>query len=221
MEMLRTSLKDMIVMIPAILIGFTFHEYAHAKMADMLGDKTARFQGRLNLNPLSHLDFIGMITILLIGFGWAKPVEINPTAFKNPKKDDLKVSLAGPLANLVVAIIATLVFGIYLKFIYLSINNINLAQVIRDILSGILTVNIMLFVFNLLPLPGFDGEHIVKYVAPKFYYNTFTKLYNYRFIILIALIVPIGSNSIIGYVVGPIIKFITMQLYNILTIFIT
>lgn len=219
MDMLRTSLKDMIVMIPAILIGFTFHEYAHAKMADMLGDKTARFQGRLNLNPLSHLDFVGMITILLIGFGWAKPVEINPTAFRNPKKDDLKVSLAGPFANLVVAIISTLVFGIYLKFIVLRITNINLAEVLSGILLGIIKVNVMLFVFNLLPLPSFDGEHIIKYVLPKFYYQTFTKLYNYRFIILIALIVPIGSNSLIGYLVSPIIKFIYMSLEKMLIIF--
>lgn len=219
MDMLRTSLKDMIVMIPAILIGFTFHEYAHAKMADRLGDKTARFQGRLNLNPLSHLDFIGMITILLIGFGWAKPVEINPTAFRNPKKDDLKVSLAGPFANLVVAIIATLVFGIYLKFILLRITNINLAEVLSGILLSIIKVNVMLCVFNLLPLPSFDGEHIIKYIAPKFYYQTFTKLYNYRFIILIALIVPIGSNSLIGYLVSPIIKFIYMSLEKMLIIF--
>lgn len=219
MDMLRTSLRDMLVMIPAILIGFTFHEYAHAKMADMLGDKTARFQGRLNLNPLSHLDFIGIITILLIGFGWAKPVEINPTAFKNPKKDDLKVSLAGPFANLAVAIIATLLFGIYRKFIIYSIPNINLAIVLNDIFISILTINVMLFVFNLLPLPGFDGEHIVKYISPKFYYQTFTKLYNYRFIILIALIVPIGNSSIVGYIVRPIINFILSQMYKILTIF--
>lgn len=219
MDMLRTSLRDMLVMIPAILIGFTFHEYAHAKMADMLGDKTARFQGRLNLNPLSHLDFIGIITILLIGFGWAKPVEINPTAFKNPKKDDLKVSLAGPFANLAVAIIATFLFGIYRKFIIYSIPNINLAIVLNDIFISILTINVMLFVFNLLPLPGFDGEHIVKYISPKFYYQTFTKLYNYRFIILIALIVPIGNSSIVGYIVRPIINFILSQMYKILTIF--
>lgn len=219
MEMLRTSLRDMLIMIPAILLGFTFHEYAHAKMADMLGDKTARFQGRLNLNPLSHLDFIGMITILLIGFGWAKPVEINPTAFKNPKKDDLKVSLVGPFANLIVAIIATVIFGIYGKFIALSITNINLAVVLSDILLNIIKVNVMLFVFNLLPLPSFDGEHIVKYISPKFYYGTFTKLHNYRFIILMALIFPIGSNSIIGYIVSPIVRFIFIYLEKMLAIF--
>lgn len=219
MDMLRESLREMLIMIPAILIGFTFHEYAHAKMADMLGDTTARAQGRLNLNPLSHLDFIGMITILLIGFGWAKPVEINPTAFKNPKKDDLKVSLAGPFANLVVAIIATLVFGVYGKFFMLRITNINLVDVLSGILRSIIRINVMLFVFNLLPLPSFDGEHIIKYISPKFYYQTFTKLYNYRFIILMALIVPIGSNSLIGYLVDPIRNFILIFLNKMLIIF--
>ena len=103
-------LQNIIFMIPAILIGFTFHEYAHAKVADKLGDKTPRFQGRLNLNPINHLDPLGTLLILFCGIGWAKPVQVNPSAFKNYYKDDLKVSIAGPIANLIVAFIGTILY---------------------------------------------------------------------------------------------------------------
>ena len=95
------EILNKILMIPAILLAFTFHEYAHAITADRLGDKTPRFQGRLTLNPIAHIDPIGFLLILLVGFGWAKPVQTNPSAYKNYYKDDLKVSIAGPIANLI------------------------------------------------------------------------------------------------------------------------
>ena len=105
-----------ILMIPAILLAFTFHEYAHAITADRLGDKTPRFQGRLTLNPIAHIDPIGFILILIAGFGWAKPVETNPSAYKNYYKDDLKVSIAGPIANLILGIIFAILTVMFAKF---------------------------------------------------------------------------------------------------------
>ena len=111
-------LLEKILTLPAILLAFTFHEYAHALVADKLGDKTARFQGRLTLNPAKHIDPFGFLCVLLLGIGYARPVQVNPGAFKNYYKDDLKVSLAGPLANFLVAIVAALIFAIYIKFKY-------------------------------------------------------------------------------------------------------
>ncbi len=106
------SILNMILMIPGMLIAFTFHEYAHAYVADKLGDKTPRFQGRLTLNPIAHIDPIGFIAVLIFSFGWAKPVQTNPSAYKNYHKDDLKVSLAGPIANFLVAIVVALIIGV-------------------------------------------------------------------------------------------------------------
>ncbi|MGG7097077.1 site-2 protease family protein [Clostridium sardiniense] len=189
-------LQNIIFMIPAILIGFTFHEYAHAKMADRLGDKTPRFQGRLNLNPINHLDPLGTILILFCGIGWAKPVQVNPSAFKNYYKDDLKVSIAGPIANLIVAF-----FGTVLYFILILVNREfilggSLLSVLIIITKYIIQINITLFVFNLLPLPGLDGFSILRDLSPKHFYKISDSLYRYQFLIFIAII----------FIGGPIIR---------------
>lgn len=191
------DLQQMILTIPAILIGFTFHEYAHAKMADKLGDKTPRFQGKLTLNPFVHIDPLGFLFILIAGIGWAKPVETNPSVFKKYYKDDLKVSLAGPLANLIVAVVAAVIYGIYLRVIFPIIGNGTLAMVLREIISYTLSVNVMLFVFNLIPLPGFDGAHIVRDLWPKTFYKYEGTMQKYRYIILLVILfLPIVSKII-------------------------
>lgn len=177
-----------LLMIPAILIGFTFHEYAHAKMADKLGDKTPRFQGRLNLNPMNHIDPIGALMILIVGFGWAKPVETNPSAYKNYYKDDLKVSLAGPLANLIIAFVGCItffLFQIYAKGIFPDA----IYQVIVQMLWYVYLLNLNLFILNLLPLPGLDGFHILRDLAPKQFYKIYDTLMRYQWPILLAILV--------------------------------
>ncbi len=112
---LNYRILSKILIIPAILVGLTVHEFAHAYVADKLGDKTPKFQGRLTLNPFSHIDIIGFIMILLIGFGWAKPVQINPSALKRGYKDEIKVSVAGVVANIVTAFIFALLTALLLK----------------------------------------------------------------------------------------------------------
>ena len=102
------SLIMIIASIPALIIAAAGHEYAHAKAADLLGDPTPRMMGRLTMNPFVHLDLIGSLALIIGGFGWAKPVVVNPTNFKDPRTDDMIVSIAGPMANLVMAFIATL-----------------------------------------------------------------------------------------------------------------
>jgi Zn-dependent protease len=192
---LREQILTTVLLIPGILLGLTFHEYAHAYVADKLGDKTPRFQGRLTLNPLVHIDPIGFIMILIVHFGWAKPVQTNPSAYKNYYKDDLKVSIAGPLANLIIAFLSGLVLAIYIK-IGLNIST-NLDTIINDILYLSIEMNCMLFVLNLIPIPGFDGFHILRDLFPKLFYNISDKIYQYQFIIMIVFLVSPLSYYII------------------------
>lgn len=197
---------EKILIIPGILIGLTFHEFAHAFVADRLGDKTAKFQGRLTLNPLAHIDIIGFIMILLVGFGWAKPVEINPSAFKNRNIDDLKVSVAGPLANLIIAFLAALLTVFLYKFVNSSANYTLVSNIIVKIILYVVNINCMLFVFNLIPIPGLDGFHILRDLFPSFYYNISDTLYRYQLIILLIFV----ATPIAKYVVGiP-----SMAIYN-------
>lgn len=209
-----------ILMIPGILAGFTFHEYAHAKTADILGDKTPKFQGRLTLNPIAHIDPIGFIMIILFGFGWAKPVQTNPNAFKNYYKDDLKVALAGPLANLILGLIFGIIYSLLNKFVVLnsvmfSKNQLLIFQIIISMLSMGVYMNCMLFLFNLIPIPGLDGSHIIRDLFPAFFYRISEKIYSYQaasIVIIIIFIAPIfAGNSIAGFIInGP-----TNFLYNI------
>jgi Zn-dependent protease len=186
-----------LVIIPAILLAFTCHEFAHAKVADMLGDKTPRFQGRLTFNPLKHLDPLGTLLILLVGFGWAKPVETNPSAYKNYYKDDLKVSLAGPLTNLVLAFIGYICFRLFYVLLFQTgIVSGSIAVVLLYMIQAVFTINTMLFVFNLLPLPGLDGFAILRDLKPNFFYKISDSLYKYQMIIII--LIAFGGSRIIG-----------------------
>ncbi|WP_164945615.1 site-2 protease family protein [Clostridium sp. FP1] len=187
-------------MIPAILIAFTFHEYAHAITADRLGDKTPRFQGRLTLNPIAHIDPMGFILILLVNFGWAKPVETNPSAYKNYYKDDLKVSAAGPIANLILGFVFAILTVLFAKF---SPINGALGKIIFEILKITGYLNCVLFFLNLVPIPGFDGFHIVRDLFPKFFYNISDSVTRYQFPIFIILMLPLlpGGQSVFYYLV--------------------
>ncbi|MFL0198071.1 site-2 protease family protein [Clostridium sp. WILCCON 0269] len=191
-------LLEKILIIPAILIGLTFHEFAHAVVADRLGDKTPRFQGRLTLNPFVHVDIIGFIMILLVGFGWAKPVEINPSAFKNRNKDDLKVSIAGPLANLIVAFLAAILTVLIYRFGLLSMESTSISNIVIKIILYIININCMLAVFNLMPIPGLDGFHILRDLFPSLFYRISGTIYRYQLIILVLFV----ATPLVTYLVG-------------------
>lgn len=146
------------------------HEFAHGWVADKLGDQTARHQGRLDLNPLAHLDPLGTILILLTGFGWAKPVPVNPSKFNRKitmRAGMALTSLAGPAANVLMATILLLVYKIIaLVLMLMNIPMGNAVQIITTILSMMVSINISLAVFNLLPVPPLDGYHILAYFLP-------------------------------------------------------
>lgn len=218
MILLSTNwLLGKILIIPAILIGFAFHEYAHAIVADKLGDKTPKFQGRLTLNPFSHIDIIGFLMIMVAGFGWAKPVEINPSAFKNRYKDDLKVSIAGPIANLIVAFFATIIFVAISKYgDRLSLGYPQLYSIIGVIFGQIIGINCMLFIFNLLPLPGLDGFHIFRDLFPSTYYKMSDSIYRYQLLILVLFI----ATPVSSYIVGVPSAFLTRTFVKLASIMI-
>ncbi|MEO0223938.1 MAG: site-2 protease family protein [candidate division WOR-3 bacterium] len=161
--------------LPAILIGITFHEYAHALAAYKLGDYTAKLEGRLTLNPLKHIDIIGFIMLILLHFGWAKPVPINIYNLRNFRRDVIIIAFAGPLSNLIIAFICFIL-------IKLQLNN----EVLNFLFSSTLYINIFLFAFNLIPLPPLDGWRIISSVFSNLTFNRTAETYG--FIILLVIV---------------------------------
>ena len=187
MSSFRLELLVIILKIPAILIAFTAQGYAKALVADKLGDKTPRFQGRLTLNPAAHIDLIGFLMILIAGFGWTKPLNTNPSAYKRGYKDAIKVSVAAPLANLVVGLLGSILYVGTYRFLS-NILPDTIYFILINMIWLIATVNVSLFVFNLLPIPGLAGFEIFRDLWPKTFYKVSDKIYQYQFLILIAII---------------------------------
>lgn len=160
------------------------HEYAHAFVADKLGDKTARLSGRLTLNPMAHIDILGAIMILFVGFGYAKPVPVNPRNFKNPKKGMAITALAGPFSNILMAV----VFMFLSNVLSLSGNSL-FVQAFYVFFSFAASINIGLAVFNLIPIPPLDGSRVLELLIPDKYYYKFAQYERYIVIVIFALII--------------------------------
>mgnify|MGYP001205265157 CR=1 FL=1 len=184
---LSNMLLVLMVRLIVLLTALPIHECAHGYVAMKMGDYTAEREGRLTLNPLKHLDPIGSLMILVAGFGWAKPVPINPLNFRNPKKGMMLSSMAGPLANLGLAFLLLVAYK--LVMIPVIINGGALLTNIETILATMVSINIALAVFNLLPIPPLDGSRIVTYFLPQSTYFKIMRYEQYIFIGLMILIV--------------------------------
>lgn len=197
-----------LLFLPGIIIGITFHEAAHGYVSHWLGDPTPKNQGRLSINPLAHIDPIGFIALLLVGFGWGKPVMIDPRYYKNPKRDELLVSLAGVTTNLIIAIIFA-VIQILLIDTGAAYSMGASWNVLNLIIQYIVFVNLVLMCFNLLPIPPLDGFSVITQLFDLRRYDWYYKLYSNGFFILMALV-------FIGALDGFLDKSVTFFYYNIM-----
>jgi Zn-dependent protease len=177
------DLLGFVISLPAILIVITVHEYFHGYVAYRLGDPTAKFSGRLSLNPIKHIDLFGFIAFLLFRFGWAKPVPINPYNFRNVKKGMLYTSLAGPLSNFLSAIPIGILLRIFPGFL-----QYDMLLPIGGILGFTLFYSLILCAFNLIPIPPLDGSKILFSLLPPRYAHVEYWLERYGFMLLIGLI---------------------------------
>ncbi|KLU63248.1 peptidase family M50 [Peptococcaceae bacterium CEB3] len=205
------SLSSLIANIPALLIGFAFHEFAHAWVADFLGDPTPRSQGRLTLNPFVHLDIFGSLMALLFRFGWAKPVMTNPSYFKgNPLRGRMLVALAGPVMNLMIAFLAMMLFLVTSIVLPASLWS-QYNQVIQDIFMAIILMNLGLGIFNLIPIPPLDGFAVLSGFLPARYARYLWALESYGMLIL-ALVL---FTNVLGAVLSPLMSWLFNLYWNI------
>lgn len=198
------DLQSILIFAPAILFAITIHEFFHAWTANKLGDPTAKLQGRLTLNPIKHLDVMGTICFIVAHFGWGKPVPVNAANFRNPRRDNMLVSFAGPASNFVSALGLGIIFHLMPKD---SINNYNL-PIFGFLIQGV-RMNLFLAFFNLIPLFPLDGSHILKGLLPLHMVPKFEQFSKYSPFILLGLILlsePTGI-SIIGTVIFPPVMF--------------
>ena len=199
-----------VLLIPALVFSLSFHEFAHAWMAYRLGDSTAARMGRLTLNPMSHLDPIGSLALLLMGFGWAKPVPVDPRYLKNPRQDMVKVAAAGPISNIILAIIAAFVLRLLFDTDLLS-NSVKTFFII------FMQINITLAVFNLLPVSPLDGSQILspfleKQFGPDIVWKM--QVYGPRVLFIIIIISMVTDVHIFSFIITPIFNLFILIFFN-------
>ena len=209
----NVSFKDILIIsllsLPIVLISLSLHEASHAFLAYKLGDPTARNFGRMTLNPTKHFDAFGFISMMLVGFGWAHPVPINARNFKKPRNGMALSALAGPVSNLLLALVFAGIQSIYLNLVAPNIVTVNNYMALYYIelffLLGV-RMNIALAVFNMIPVPPFDGSRILYVFLPPKYYFKVMKYERYIGIgILLAFIIASRFNiDLLGFVVNPI-----------------
>ena len=170
-----------------IFLTLPIHEYAHGFAATKLGDPTPRYQGRMSLNPFAHIDYLGAACILLFGFGWAKPVQINSNNFRNPKRDMAITAMAGPLSNLIVAL-AALLLGNIVNLVYSTVLSVSLFAYVYLFFFYIAQINIYLAVFNLIPIPPLDGSRLLSALLPYKQYYALMRYERYIFLGLLVLL---------------------------------
>ena len=207
--LLRLPMEVLIILLPILIFSLCFHEFSHGYIAYKLGDHTAARNGRLTLNPLAHLDPIGSLMILFVGFGWAKPVPVNPINFSNPRLDMMKVAFAGPASNLLLAFTG----GLMMRLV--NIVGLLQSELFIQTLYFLIFINISLAVFNMIPVAPLDGSQIFGNMISKTNPELAWKLQMYgpkilMGIILIGMVTPF---SVLGFLMMPFVK-IFMYLFT-------
>ena len=203
-----------VILIPVIIFALSFHEFSHGWMAHRYGDPTAKNAGRLTLNPMAHLDVFGSVALYFMGFGWAKPVPVDPLYLANPKKDMMRIALAGPVSNLIVALISGILLSILLRFGLIG-NQSTLVVVL--IMS--LQINLVLAIFNFIPIPPLDGSRILEGLVPHKYHSELVKFeyYGPRVLMGLILLSMFTRFNIFSIIISPImtifLKLFTFGIY--------
>ncbi len=201
---------DKLLILPGVIIGMTFHEFGHAIVSYKLGDPTPKSQNRLSLNPIAHTDPIGLIALIFFGFGWGKPVRIDPRYYRHKRRDELLVAVAGVIMNLLVAIAAAAVLKLYITF-FAGFAYTNIGAIILQIIIGIVQINLVLMVFNLIPVPPLDGFSVITQIfdleRKPWYYN----FYHIGPMILLIMIVL----RVTSLIISPCVNFMYSLLLNI------
>ena len=201
MNFFGLDIKSLLFHLPAIVLALTVHEYAHGRMAYAFGDSTAKDAGRLTLNPLAHLDILGTLALIFFGFGWAKPVPVNPYYFQGNRNQKMMwVSGAGPLSNLAQALLMSVILSILWHFP--PARATSFTSWLSNFLVFYIQINIVLAIFNLLPVPPLDGSKILAGLLPERQMNIFYTLERYGFIILIMLMML----GVLGRIITPLVN---------------
>ena len=201
---------DKLMLLPAVLIGFSLHEYAHAYTAFKLGDPTPKFQGRVTINPLARIDWLGFAALMFCGFGWGVPVQINPANFRNRRKAELIVSLAGVTMNLIIAIVFAIVAKVLLMTLGYEFFSGNVGNIIWMMIMYIIQINLVLMIFNLIPCPPLDGFSVISEIFNIKHTELYWTLVRYSDFIFIGLIV----FGITGMIISPCVSFLFGLLQN-------
>ena len=207
--MLDLNYNFLIIFVPVILFSLTIHEYAHAYIAHKLGDDTAKTLGRLTLNPLKHLDPLGTILLLIVHFGWAKPVPVDPRNFKNPKQDMLYVAIAGPISNIITAVVAAVLLKLILINYGSLIGSANILEPIVQTLYWLIFIGVVLAVFNMLPFPPLDGSRVLYGILPDRMSNSIRQIETYGIFILFGIIL-LGGSIFSKVITFPFVVFMNL-----------
>jgi Zn-dependent protease len=209
-NILSSDLLFFLIYITVLLIAITIHELSHGLMADYLGDPTPRIMKRLSINPLVHLDPLGLflpILLILSGspliFGWGKPMPFDPFNLKNPRRDEALIALAGPMSNFILAIICSLLIKLFIFFNQEILINIGIFFFVP-----LLNLNLILGLFNLLPIYPLDGYKVITGILPENKALEWLELKKYGWIFLLMLIFPFGGQSVVGLILSPIFTFL-------------
>ena len=194
-----------ILMLPGIIIGLSFHEFAHAWVSDRLGDPTPRRDGRVTINPLAHIDWLGFAALLLVGFGWGKPVMIDPRYYKNRRRDEFLVAIAGVTMNLIIAVVLSIPVRMMMKHYGAGVPS-DLMYNVFQMLYYAVFINVVLMIFNLLPVPPLDGWNIFTQLFKLDQYDWWYKVYRYGTYILLALIIFNVTDLVLTPLVNAVMK---------------
>lgn len=206
----KEGLISFLYLLPALLISLAIHEFAHAYTAYKLGDRSQKALGRLTLDPFAHMDWMGFLAVALLGFGWGKPVMVNDSNFKNKARDNMLVALAGPMSNLIMAVIFTLIFKLLMITGVITDSQTFVNTIVISMLALAIQFNVIFAIFNMIPIPPFDGSKVLRYFLPRKGKEVMDMLEAYSFYIIIIFLVTGLGSMIVRPILNVILSLLNM-----------